>query len=537
MSDTLIGQNVGQYTVLSKIGQGGMASVYRAYQPSIARYVAIKVLSKDFAKDPAFVKRFKGEAKAVAALEHPHILPVYDFGSQDNFLYMVMRLIEGGTLADMIIEQTSPLSFAQVVQIIENVAGALEYAHSHGIVHRDIKPSNMLIDQHGEVQLTDFGLAKVITGSHQSRITKVGTVVGTATYMAPEQAADEEIDGRCDLYSLGVVLFEMLTGQPPYDADTMVAIALKHINEPTPLLREINPDVPEAFEKVVFKAMEKWPEDRYQTAGEMGRALEQALKSMSRPETSIEPPPLKTGNEASPSTETAKILPARPRRPTGSAPINQPDAAVATQPVSFKQALKQPWLWASALAATITTVVLFVVLLFWFGGGGDTTVVISDTSLLNYLIDYPEVIDALGPFEEKHPGSNYARQHFGGGLTYWWDNPSGSNEFIYVIPDGQQEVSGDGWSRYNDHWTPGEPPLPPDCPDATEPLGPKNGFGKLWCYNYNVRDILRNPTDEETYDTVVTPERYDEGIILPIPIDNQILILFDDGTWQIVNAG
>jgi serine/threonine-protein kinase len=278
MPKNLIGLKLGQYEIVAKIGQGGMAQVYKAYQPSIDRHVAVKILAESMAKDDHFLERFKNEARAVAALEHPHILPVYDFGSQDTINYMVMRYVDGGTVADLM--HTRPtISYADITRLIGDVANALDYAHTKGIIHRDIKPSNMLIDQHGEVLLADFGLARMIEDSPKSRLTQAGTVVGTATYMAPEQAADEPLDGRSDIYARGG-LFEMLTGRPPFDGDTLVAIALKHVNEPTPSLRAINPDIPAAFEQVVFKSMEKWPDDRYQTGAEMGQALAAALKQI-----------------------------------------------------------------------------------------------------------------------------------------------------------------------------------------------------------------------------------------------------------------
>jgi serine/threonine protein kinase len=303
MSD-LIGKSISQYQIVEQIGLGGMATVYKAYQPAIDRYVAVKILPRELASDPNFVKRFQHEAKAIAALEHPHILPVHDFGTDEGYTYMVMRYVEGGTLADMM---GRPSSNERIVQIVGNVAKALDYAHQQGVVHRDIKPSNILIDQHDEVLLTDFGIAKMIEGAGDTQLTSAGSILGTPAYMAPEQAEAKPVDGRTDIYSLGVVLYELLTGQPPYRAETPLAIVLKHMNEPLPPPRTVKADVPEPFEQVVLKAMAKDPNRRFQTAADMEKALRQALKK-------IEASPA-TGQISSPITQTEGL--AAPTGQTG----------------------------------------------------------------------------------------------------------------------------------------------------------------------------------------------------------------------------
>jgi serine/threonine protein kinase len=278
MSDSnLIGKNIGQYQISEQIGQGGMATVYKAYQPSINRYVAIKILPSQYAQDPNFVKRFEQEARAIAALEHPHILPVYDFGTQEGLTYMIMRYIKSGTLSNLM---GQALPYERVVRMIGDVANALDYAHKQGVVHRDIKPTNILIDNNGEALLTDFGIAKLMTSTEATQLTGAGNVLGTPAYMSPEQAKGGRIDGRTDVYALGVVLYELLTGQQPYQAETPVAVVLKHVSEPLTLPRIINPNIPDPLEQVVVKAMAKAPEQRYQTAGEMQRALQQALRDI-----------------------------------------------------------------------------------------------------------------------------------------------------------------------------------------------------------------------------------------------------------------
>lgn len=289
----LIGKTIGQYKIVEQIGVGGMATVFKAFQASINRYVAVKILPTQFANDPNFVKRFTQEAQAIAALEHPHILPVYDFGTAEGQTYMVMRYVEGGTLTNLM---GQPLPNERIVDIVSSMARALDYAHSQGVVHRDIKPSNILIDKHGEALLTDFGIAKIMAGSGGTRLTSTGSILGTPEYMAPEQAEGISVDGRTDIYSLGVVLYELLTGQPPYRAETPLAVVLKHVNDPLPLPRTIKPDVAVPLERVVLKAMAKDRNQRYQSAGEMAQTLKDALKDVERaPGTADLPTPRPTG--------------------------------------------------------------------------------------------------------------------------------------------------------------------------------------------------------------------------------------------------
>ncbi len=314
-SQNIIGKQLGQYKIETQIGQGGMATVYKAYQPSINRHVAVKILPSQYAQDPNFVKRFEHEARAIAALEHPHILPVYDFGSQDGLTYMAMRYVETGTLSNLM---GSPLSNERIVRLIGPVARALDYAHKQGVVHRDIKPSNILIDQNGEPLLTDFGIAKMIQGSGATQLTGTGMVLGTPAYMSPEQAKGISIDGRSDIYSLGVVLYELLTGQQPYQAETPLGVVFKHVSEPLPPPRSINPKVAEPLERVVIKAMAKEPAQRYLTAGEMEQALQSALREIESGERTMSSPALSTPPQGVPvSTTLPSTSPQKPRSKLG----------------------------------------------------------------------------------------------------------------------------------------------------------------------------------------------------------------------------
>ncbi len=268
----MIGRAIGAYQVIEQLGQGGMATVYKAYQASMDRYVAIKVLPRHFAQDPTFVGRFEQEAKVIAKLEHARILPVYDYGQQDGITYIVMRYLQAGTLSDRL--EAGPLALQEAARITGQIAEGLDYAHSLGVIHRDVKPANIMLDASNDVYITDFGISKLVEGTAQ--FTGSG-IIGTPAYLAPEQGLGEGIDYRTDIYSLGVVLYQMLTGDLPFHAETPMGIVIKHINEPTPQPREVNPAIPEAVEAVVLRAMAKRPDERYASCYDLSAALWQAV--------------------------------------------------------------------------------------------------------------------------------------------------------------------------------------------------------------------------------------------------------------------
>lgn len=267
------GQQVGPYQIIGQLGHGGMATVYKAHHPRLDRFVAIKVMHKAFTEDAGFIARFEREAQIVAKLEHPHIVPVYDFNEIDGQPYLVMKFIEGQTLKRVL--SNGPMPLPEIIRIMDDMASALTYAHEHGVLHRDIKPSNIVIDGRGEPFLTDFGLARV-TKAGASTLS-ADMILGTPQYISPEQASGQaELDPRTDIYSLGVILYEMVVGRVPFNADTPYAVVHDHIYTDLPRPSLINPAVPPQVEAVLMKALAKKPADRYDTAVEMMTAFKQA---------------------------------------------------------------------------------------------------------------------------------------------------------------------------------------------------------------------------------------------------------------------
>ncbi len=265
---------IGRYQIKAELGHGGMSVVYLAHDPVIGRDVAIKVLLSNLSSQPAARARFEREARIVAALEHPAIVPIYDFGEQDGQPFLVMRYMSGGSLADLL--SYGRLNLQDTAHIVRRLAGALDEAHARGIIHRDIKPGNILFDSHGEAFLTDFGIGKLYEDGQNMTITG-SVVLGTPAYMSPEQALGKPLDPRSDVYSLGAVMFEMLSGALPYKGSTSISVAMKHVNEPVPDLRAWRPELAEACAAVVAKAMAKDPDERFVTAGELAAAFDEAV--------------------------------------------------------------------------------------------------------------------------------------------------------------------------------------------------------------------------------------------------------------------
>jgi serine/threonine-protein kinase len=254
-----------RYEMVQHIARGGMAQVYLAKDLLLDRPVALKVLFPELSVDRSFVERFRREAKAAANLSHPNIVSIYDWGQGDQTYYIVMEYVDGSTLSSLL--RQGPLEPERAASVAASVAAALDFAHRRGVIHRDVKPGNVLIDERGQVKVADFGIARAVGTSED--LTQTGSVMGTATYFSPEQAQGYPVDPRSDVYSLGVVLYEMATGKPPFTGENPVSIAYKHVKEPPPRPTSVNPAVPAPLEAIILKALSKDPEDRYQSADDM----------------------------------------------------------------------------------------------------------------------------------------------------------------------------------------------------------------------------------------------------------------------------
>src|SRR5216683_448704 len=266
-------RRVASYTLLEPIGHGGMAVVYRARQDSLDRTVAVKILSEHLAASTEFLERFQREARTAANLRHPNVITVFDFGQDERGVpYLVLEYIDGPTLADLM---DTGLDDSRVPDLLDQIAAGLDYAHARGVIHRDIKPGNVLISKDdGRVVLADFGLAWLLEGAH---LTLTGGVIGTPEYMSPEQASGDPIDQRCDVYALGVVLFEMLVGERPFVAETPIAVLLQHLQDPAPSVLQARPDLPPAVGDVISRALVKDPAQRFASAGELALAFRTAF--------------------------------------------------------------------------------------------------------------------------------------------------------------------------------------------------------------------------------------------------------------------
>ena len=287
-------RRIASYTLLEPIGHGGMAIVYRARQESLGRTVAVKVLSESMAGSEEFLLRFEREARTAANMRHPNLITVHDFGRDERGVpYLVLEYVEGATLADLM---DTGLDDARVPGLLDQIAAGLDYAHSRGVVHRDIKPGNVLLTEDGRVVLADFGLAWLLEGA--SHLTLTGGVIGTPEYMSPEQASGDPVDHRTDVYALGIVLYEMLTGERPFSADSPMGVLLKHVQAPVPSIARLRPDLRPEVDPVVQKALAKSPSDRYQSAGELARAVRDAFSPVPKDTEAVAGPAPRPSSDA-----------------------------------------------------------------------------------------------------------------------------------------------------------------------------------------------------------------------------------------------
>ncbi|WP_321780175.1 Stk1 family PASTA domain-containing Ser/Thr kinase [Schaalia cardiffensis] len=296
MAEPMAHRLAGRYEVRSLIGHGGMAEVHLGFDTRLSRIVAIKMLRSDLARDSIFQARFRREAQSAASLNHPNIVSVYDTGEETvtgpdgrsiSVPYIVMEYVEGHTVKELLSDGT-PVPINEAISIVSGILSALEYSHSQNLVHRDIKPGNIMLTGDGKVKVMDFGIARALTDS-QATMTQTNAVVGTAQYLSPEQARGEQVDARSDLYSTGVVLFELLTGRPPFTGDSAVAVAYQHVQQLPPTPSSVTPDIPEALDRVVMKALAKDREQRYSSAGSMLVDLMRASRggNVNAPETAV----------------------------------------------------------------------------------------------------------------------------------------------------------------------------------------------------------------------------------------------------------
>ncbi len=375
-----VGRTLGPYRLEMALGKGGMATVYRAYQSSVKRYVAIKVMAPEIADQPGFVERFEREAEVIAALEHPHILPIIDYGNADGIHYLVMRYIEGGSLDDRM--RRKALTLKECARLLEQMASALDYAHQRGVIHRDLKPNNVLLDSNENGYLTDFGIARMAQSEH--KLTATGSIMGTPAYMSPEQGMGRPVDARSDLYTLGVVLYEMALNRLPFSADTPAALIFQHVYEqPTPP-QQIKPDLPDSIAYVLNKAMAKSPDDRYQSGAELSEAFADAVASRSTPQRSVFPP---AGEEGTIVGGPIAPIPAAPSvRPTAGKSTQQPQPSgptipptVPPVPPTASGSSAVPTAASSSTGAgvepttkglPVTLIAAVVVILLLLGGGG-----------------------------------------------------------------------------------------------------------------------------------------------------------------------
>ena len=351
----------GRYELRKRLARGGMAEVFLAEDQLLGRPVAVKVLFPEFAADPSFVERFRREAQAAANLNHPNIVGVYDWGREESTYYIVMEYVEGRSLSQ-IIRKEGPLPAPRVAEIAEGIASALGFAHKGDVVHRDMKSGNVIISENGQVKVADFGIATAISGNTEANLTQTGTVMGTATYFSPEQAQGLTVDGRSDLYSLGVVMYEMLTGSPPFMGDSSVSIAYKHVQEQPEPISEKRPGVPEALQAITAKLMNKDPDKRYSSAADLQLDLQRFLSGR----LTLDPAIASEKMETLPQSENTLVNPIAASKE----PVDTPHIGGPPYPPEYYEPYdrhdRRIWLWGILTIGLIGVLVALTIMLVNF---------------------------------------------------------------------------------------------------------------------------------------------------------------------------
>jgi serine/threonine protein kinase len=496
---SLIGQSIDRYHILEQLGEGGMAVVYKAYDTHLDCSVAVKVILPSYEHTDKFLKRFEREARALAKLSHPNIVGVIDYGQRDGLPYLVMEYLPGGTLKQKLGQS---MSWQEAARLIAPIARALAYAHQQGILHRDVKPSNILITQSGEPMLSDFGLAKILEAQETVDLTGSMGVVGTPEYMAPEQITGNEVDRRADIYALGVVFYELVTGRTPYRADTPAAVMIKAATEALPRPTLFIPGLPGNVEQVILKAVEKDPGNRYQSMDEFAQVLERFAADREPFEhTQDRPAPVKMAPTVIATPPSFPVSPppatAAPTAGTGqrSAPPSKPVVSAPVQPPKKKVG----WLgWVIggggllAVGLVVLVVILIVVyyLMTGFNNANQTTTSIAPTAIPTQV---PTLVSATILFQDNFSNSNSG-----------WSLLSDQDAIVEYVNGGLRiyviTTNMDVWSH--SHQT-----LPGDVSievDATKTSGPDDNDLGLIC---------RYQTGGDFYVAVISSDGY-QGISL-----------------------
>lgn len=518
----MIGKELGRYLIVEALGEGGMAAVYKGYDRRLNRDVAIKVILKGYQQRDVFTKRFEREAKSVAQLTHPNIVSVIDYGTYEGIPYLVMEYIPGGTLKDQMGE---PIPWGLAARMLVPIARALSHAHHEKLIHRDIKPANILVTKSGDMMLSDFGIAKTLDAEHLTKLTGTGLGIGTPAYMAPEQGMGKPVDYRVDIYSLGVVFYEMVTGRPPYEADTPMAVMMKHVMDPLPRPRTFVPDLPEEVERLIFRALAKEPDERFQSMEELARAFEEIIHLKETGISRLEKTP-----SAPPVIEKTPLISTPVESHPSQVPVKMPrqDESLSNKILKF--------IWIPVVLAGICIIAVVVVsvprLLDMIPT--DVSILPSETiSAPTVTIAIPpgdsdetplptisqteifqpteELDEAVPPTETPHPTPTETKQPTETpvptvtpepirGLIAFHSNRSGNNDIYVMLPDGS-DVRQLTFSLYDDRaaaWS----------PDGREIAYQSNSDGDYEIFvigvdGGNIRQVTSNDCDD--YSPVWSP--------------------------------